>query len=98
EPLLAVEDQAAADAGSPPDAEHGLELLAGAELELALDGDGDVVAYPDGRPEVLREGLAQRERAGPARQVAGIRDDAGLLVGIAGRAHADSLQIAGGES
>src|SRR6187397_2672545 len=46
EPLLAVEDQAAADAGSPPDPEDRVELLAGSLIELALDRDRDIVANP----------------------------------------------------
>src|SRR5262249_59974270 len=39
EPLLAVEDQPAADPGAPPDAEHGLVRLAGPALDLAVGRD-----------------------------------------------------------
>ena len=83
EPRLAVEDDAAADAGSPEDAEQDLELAAGAEIELGLGRDLDVVADPHRRAERLRERLAEREAALPAGQVAGAADDAGLAVGVA---------------
>src|SRR4051812_26454523 len=93
QPLFAVQDQAAADAGSPPDAEHGVELLAGAELELPLPRHGDVVADLDRRAKLLGEVLGEREGIDPVRQVAGHRDDPGLLVGIARGADADAAQI-----
>src|SRR3954454_24632423 len=54
EPLLAVQDQATADTGSPPDAEHAVEFLAGTELDLALHRDRDVVADLDRRAESFR--------------------------------------------
>ena len=61
DPRLAVEDQAAPDAGPPPDAEDRVELLARAKLELGLDRHLDVVADLDGNPELLGEVLAQRK-------------------------------------
>ena len=73
EPLLTVEDQPAADAGSPPDPEDRLELLAGAQLELALDRDRDVVADPHRRPELAGEVLAERETARSSRAGCGRR-------------------------
>ena len=70
EPGLAVEDQPAADAGSPPDAEHGLVGLAGAEVELALDRDLDVVADLHRRRRASFESVsASGKRAVPAGQV-----------------------------
>ena len=50
-PLLAVEDQAAADAGAPEDAEQAPVRRAGAELELGRRRDADVVADDDRRAE-----------------------------------------------
>src|SRR5258708_1060842 len=94
EPLLAIQDQAASDAGSPPDTEHGLERFAGAELELTLDRNRDVVADPNWNPELLGEMLSQGKGALPAWEVAGVRDDARLLVSIARRAHSDAAQVA----
>ena len=47
EPGLAVEHQAAADAGPPEDPDQALELAPGAEVELRLGRDLDVVADPD---------------------------------------------------
>ncbi len=83
EPGLAVEDDAAADAGSPEDADQALELAAGAEMELGFGRDLHVVADSHRRAKRFREGLAEREAALPAGQVAGAADDAGLAVGVA---------------
>ena len=63
-PALAVEDQAAADAGAPEDAEQRVVGLAGAELELGVGGDVDVVADPHRGAERVRERPA---RAGSCR-------------------------------
>ena len=46
EPGLAVEDEAAADAGPPEDADQARELAPGAEVELGFGRDLDVVADP----------------------------------------------------
>ena len=92
QPGLAVEDEAAADAGAPEDADQALELAPGAEVELGLGRDLDVVADPDLGAQRLLQSLRQREAALPAGQVAGAGDDAGLLVGVAGRADPDALQ------
>ena len=62
-PRLAVEDQAAADAGAPEDAEQRAVGAAGAEHELGLGRDADVVAEHDLRAE---RGL-QRRREREAR-------------------------------
>ena len=51
EPGLAVEDEAAADPGSPEDADQALELAPGAEVELGLGRDLDVVADPHLGPQ-----------------------------------------------
>ena len=72
EPGLPLEDQAAADPGSPPDAEDRLVVTAGAEVELALDRDLDVVAELDLRPQVFAErsrraGTCPPSRAGSSR-------------------------------
>jgi hypothetical protein len=95
EPGVPVENEAATNAGSPPDADHALELRPCAEVELAVDGDLDVVADPHRRPELLRQVLAERERALPSRQVAGARDGAGRLVRVSGRADADPRELGG---
>ena len=95
QPRLAVEDEAAADAGAPEDADQALELAPGAEVELGLGRDLDVVADPDLGPQRLLQSLRQREAALPAGQVAGAGDDAGLLVGVAGGADPDALQRRG---
>ena len=95
EPGLAVEDEAAADAGAPEDADQALELLAGAEVELGFGRDLDVVADLDLGPERFLQRFAEGEAALPAGQVAGAGDDAGLLVGIAGGADADAVEVRG---
>src|SRR6202012_609209 len=82
EPGLAAEDQAAADAGPPEDADQAVEALAGAERVLGFGRHLDVVADPDFRPQVFFERLAEREGAFPARQVAGGADGSGLLVDV----------------
>ena len=92
EPGLAVEDEAAADAGAPEDADQALELAPGAEVELGLGRDLDVVADPHLGPQFFLEGLRQREAAFPVGQVFGRGDDPGLLVGVAGRADSDALE------
>ena len=94
EPRLAVQDQAAADAGAPPDAQDGVELLGGAQLELGLDCDLDVVADPHRDPEVRGEALPEREGPDPVWEVPGVRDDARRLVRVARRAHADAAEVA----
>ena len=88
-PALAVEDQAAADPRAPEDAEDRAIGLPGAELELGLGGDVDVVADPHLRPERLGQRRAQRKAALPSGEVAGLRDVPGLLVRVPGRADPD---------
>ena len=75
-PLLAAEDQPAADAGPPEDAEDGVVMAAGAELVLGVGGDADVVADRDPRPEGVGQARAEREAAAPVGQVLGVGDDA----------------------
>ena len=94
DPRLAVEDQAAADAGAPEDAEQAVVLACGADLELGVGGEVDVVAERDGRAaELLLERLAQVERAGPLGEVHGAGDGALLVVDAAGRADADAGEV-----
>ena len=69
-PGLAVEDQPAADAGPPEDAEQRVVRPPGAELELGVGGDLHVVADPHLRAERGLELRGQRERAFPVGQVA----------------------------
>src|SRR3954468_12671714 len=92
EPRLAVEDDPAADAGAPEDAEQGAVGLRGADLELGVDGAADVVAERDGRPQLALEHLAQVERPVPAGQVPRARHGAGFVVDAAGGTDADALQ------
>ena len=89
DPALAVEDQAAADPGAPEDAEDRLVRLPGAELELGVGGDVDVVADPHLRAERVGERPPEREAPLPAGQVARLGDVAGCLVGVARRADPD---------
>src|SRR4051812_10142058 len=95
EPALAVEDDAAADARAPEDAEQRVVRLAGAQLELGVGGDVDVIGDQDLRAELLRERPAERERTLPAGQVARRAHVAGLLVGVAGRADPDPRERVG---
>ena len=67
EPRLAVEDEAAADAGAPEDAEQRLVGPAGAEVELGLGGDLDVVADLDRGAELLARARARAGRCRPSR-------------------------------
>jgi hypothetical protein len=97
DPGLAVEDQPAPDAGPPPDAQDRVELFARPKLELGLDRHLDVVADPDGNPDLLGEVLAQGKGAGPARQIAGVGDDASLFVCVPRRADAHAGEVAGAE-
>src|SRR3954447_12658333 len=55
DPLLAVQDQPAAHAGTPEDAKDRVVRLARAEPELRLGGDGDVVAEEHARADQLLE-------------------------------------------
>ena len=91
---LPVEHDAAADAGAPEHAEQRAVRLRGAELELRVGGDGDVVGEPDRRAERRPELLGERVGALPVGQVAGARDRAGLVVDHAGRADADRREVA----
>ena len=95
EPGLAVEDQPAADAGAPEDAEQRVVGLAPApSSNSASVATWTSLPIRTSVPERLRQRLAEREAALPAGQVAGAGDDAGLLVGVAGRADADAGQLA----
>src|SRR6185312_14634064 len=92
-PRLVAEDQPTADAGDPEDADQAVIALARAEVELGFGRDLDVVADPHRGPKFLLQRRAVREAALPAGEVAGAADDAGLLVGVAGRADPDPLQV-----
>ena len=98
EPGLPVQDQPAADPRAPPDAQDRVVRLPRAELELTLDRDVDVVADPDGDPELLGQVLAEWKRPGPARQVPGVGDDAGLLVRVSRGTDPDSGEVAGAQA
>ena len=67
EPGLAVEDQATADAGSPEDPDQALELAPGAEVELRLGRDLDVVADPDLGSQRLLQRLRRAGSCLPSR-------------------------------
>ena len=91
EPGLAVEDQAAADAGAPEDADQGLELACPApRWNSASVATWTSLPTLTSVPSCLCERLGEREAALPAGQVAGAGDDAGLLVGVAGGADPDA--------
>jgi hypothetical protein len=92
-PRLAVEDQAAADAGAPEDSEQRAVGLTGAEHELRVGRDADVVAERDLRAERRLQGGGEREARVPAGQVVGPRDGAGLAVHAARRADAHPAQL-----
>src|SRR5215203_628281 len=95
QPGLSVEDEPTADAGAPEDPDQALELPPGAEVELGFGRDLDVVADLHLGSERVAEVLGEREAALPAWEVAGSRDDAGLLVCVAGGADPDPDQVLG---
>ncbi len=66
EPRLAVEDQPAADAGAPEDAEHRVIRLAGAERELGLGRHLDVVADQHRGPELRPRAPSQARMTRPS--------------------------------
>ena len=71
-PRAAVEDDPAADPGPPEHAEQRPVGPPGAEGELRVGGDLDVVAEVQARAERLLEGRAERELALPVGQVAAL--------------------------
>jgi hypothetical protein len=93
-PQLPVEHHAAADAGAPEHAEDRPERPAGAELELRVGGDVDVVGEPDRSHEGGLQLVGERVRSLPAGQVAGAGDGPGLVVDDARRADTDRRQVA----
>src|SRR6185503_20161969 len=94
-PRPAVEDDPAADPGPPEHAEQRPVGASGAERELGVGGDLDVVAQVQARAERLLEGGAERELALPVGQVARARDGPGPGVDVAGRADADAGERVG---
>ena len=90
----AVEDDAAADAGADGDQQEVVDVVAGAELELAPGRGVRVVLDDDGQAERRLEVGLQVEVA-PG-QVGGEQHDGAGLVDVAGRAHADRLDRGGG--
>jgi hypothetical protein len=78
---------------SPEDADQAVAAFAGAEVELRFGRDLDVVADPHLGPELLLQRLGEPEGPFPAGQVAGGADGPGLLVDVAGRAHADPFEV-----
>src|SRR3954454_11951402 len=93
-PGLAVQDDAAADAGAPEDADQGVVVAAGAQLRLGLGGHTDVVSHRNRRAKGVREPLAELERATPAGKILGLRYGARLLVDVAGRSDPGACQLA----
>ena len=73
QPGLAVEHEAAADAGPPEDADQAGELAPGAEVELGLGRDLDVVADPDRRAQGLLQRLGERRSRRSSRAGCGRR-------------------------
>ena len=92
-PELPVEDEAAADARSPPDSEEGRVRPARAELELRGDRDLDVVLDPDSRSEGVAEGRRERKGLVPVGQVAGVGDRARVPLDGAGGADPEAAQL-----
>src|SRR4029079_18071325 len=87
-PRAAVEHDPAADARAPEDAEDRAVRAPGAERELGVGRDLDVVAEQRAGAERVLEGRAERELALPVRQVAGARHRARGRVDVARRADA----------
>jgi hypothetical protein len=83
-PGLAVEDQAAADAGAPEDAEQRAVGRPAAEHELGVGRDADVVAERDLRAERRLQRRGERETGVPAGQVVGARDGSGRVSTLPG--------------
>ena len=96
EPRLAVEDQAAADAGAPEDAEQGRELArrrrAGTRLRSRPGRRCRCGPRSRGRLASVRASGKLPSQPGRFRAAG---DDAGLLVGVAGRADPDPARSAG---
>jgi hypothetical protein len=78
--LAPVHHDAAADARPPEDAEEGVEPTTGSEAMLRVDGHVDVVADPDGPPELGGERRPERERVVPAFDVRHLEHGARLGV------------------
>jgi hypothetical protein len=93
EPWAPVEDDAAADAGAPEDAEERAVRAPGAQQRLGVGRDLHVVAERHPRAERLGELVGQREAALPVGQVARARDRAPFAVDVARRADADALEL-----
>jgi len=91
-PHLAVEHDATADAGAPPDADEVLELAACAELELAEHCHADVVAELDLRATGLADGVGQGICVGNSGQVRRVREQATVGVDRTGRPDANALE------
>src|SRR5262249_51691740 len=84
----------AAEAGSPPDGKKGREVAAGAELELRLRGNCDVVSHPHPGPHAPNKFLGEGVRIGPAaRQVRVESHRARGSVDNARRSDSDSCQL-----
>ena len=91
QPALAADDDRAADARPPPDAEEGAVVLAGAELRLRVDGDADVVGHADRHADLLAQRRGERKASVPVGEVARVRD--APVLDLAGRADADAAQL-----
>ena len=93
---LAVEDDAAADAGADGDQQQVVDVVAGAELELAPRGGVGVVLDHDRQVDArLEVGLEVDVAPG---EVGREQHDGAGLVDVAGRADADRLDLRGGRA
>src|SRR4051794_21995451 len=98
DPLLSIENEATSDAGAPEHAEDRLVGLAGAEPELGLGRNRDVVAEEHTRAELLLELGPERELVAEADEIRRIDQDALVGFDASGCADADADQRIGGEA
>ena len=82
-PSPAVEHDAAAETGAPPDGEKRWEVATGAELELCGRGDCDVVRHQHGCPDELSQSGGEGVRIAPAAREIRVEPDS-ACVGIDG--------------
>ena len=95
DPRLPAEDDPAAHAGAPPDAQQRAVAAPRAERELAVDRHLHVVPERDRAAQPLRQRQRERERLLPVGQVPRAGHDPGLGVHRAGRADAHARELVG---